>query len=191
MSAVPSRFFSRYVHAAAASLRLPSEHETLHFVDPFKGSQAGEDRLWRLTVSWGVSPMPNRVLAVVSDARAPGDLKIIGAMYYDVRTGFLSALAVLKEYRRLRIGKLLICGAVGHVVRGRAAKQCSLHVLGCDASVERDALYTGCGFEFAGGGKEVAARRGGNYVRPHSGGLPSEDAEQAADGEERLIWEKA
>ena len=55
-----------------------------------------ELELWRRSVSWGVNPMPNRILAVNEQGNC------IGASYYDDK-GFLSALAVLPEYRGKRI----------------------------------------------------------------------------------------
>jgi ribosomal protein S18 acetylase RimI-like enzyme len=115
---------------------------------------AGESILWRRSVSWGVNPMPNKLVAL--DANSG---EVVGASYYDTKkpNSFLSALAVLPEYRGKRIGKLLIAASVEHM-RASGASGSTLHVLGCDASVERHSLYTSCGFL---GGDPI---RGGNYV---------------------------
>ena len=98
--------------------------------------------------------MPNKLIAVCT---ATGT--VVGASYYttDKPAAFLSALAVLPEYRGKRIGKLLIAATVEHM-RAEGATQASLHVLGTDASVARHGLYTSCGFL---GGDSA---RGGNYA---------------------------
>ena len=70
-----------------------------------------EAALWRRCVSWGVNPMPERLIAVDVTLGT-----VVGAVYYDLRPkAFLSALAVLPGFRGKGIGKLLICAAVIHM----------------------------------------------------------------------------
>jgi len=95
--------------------------------------------------------MPHKLIALAEDGT------VVGASYYETNRGFLSALAVLPEWRGKRIGKLLIAASVRHM-HCEGLKSSSLHVLGCDAGKERHSLYTSCGFE---GGD---ARHGGTYV---------------------------
>jgi GNAT superfamily N-acetyltransferase len=114
----------------------------------------GEKQLWRACVSWGVNPMPCRLIAVDVATNA-----VVGASYYNLQqpAAFLSALAVLPSHRGQRIGKLLIAASVTHMLTENCTAS-SLHVLSCDASPARHALYASCGFE---GG---TANGGGNYT---------------------------
>eukprot|EP01063_Lacrimia_lanifica_P027477 TRINITY_DN3864_c0_g3_i2.p1 TRINITY_DN3864_c0_g3~~TRINITY_DN3864_c0_g3_i2.p1 ORF type:complete len:171 (+),score=1.97 TRINITY_DN3864_c0_g3_i2:81-593(+) len=120
----------------------------------------GERRVWEESVSWGVNPMPCRVV-VVSEMTG----EVLAASYYETERGFLSALAVRPAYRGRGLGRLLIAGSLGHMLRTQAAQgrpcQSSLHVLGCDASAKHHGLYTSCGYH---GGDE---KRGGTYHLSH------------------------
>lgn len=99
--------------------------------------------------------MPYRLVAVDKKTN-----KVVGAAYWN-DSGFLSALAVMPEFRNRRIGKLLIACSLGHMTRDLNVpfENLSLHVLGVDASVERHTLYRSSGFQI--GGDE---KRGGTYL---------------------------
>lgn len=112
-----------------------------------------ENKLWRMCVSWGVNPMPLRLIAVENAGSGP---VVVGASYFNP-TGFLSALAVHPDYRRRGIGTLLICTTLSWMHRHHLSR-CWLHTLPCDASVGLHALYTRLGFH---GGD---AKAGGDYV---------------------------
>merc|ERR1711976_812490 len=113
-------------------------------------TKQGERALWQKCVSWGVNPMPYKIIAISANTK-----EVIGASYYNAG-GFLSALAVLHEWRGKRIGKLLIAATVEHM-KSMGCINSSLHVLDCDASEARHGLYTSCGYL---GGN---ARSGGTY----------------------------
>ena len=133
---------SAFVQEAAAAREVTIVHSS-------NATQASERALWRACVTWGVNPMPNRLVVIDRDGVC------VGASYYD-DSGFLSALAVLPAYRGKRLGKLLIAATLGAYQRSGVTRS-TLHVLGCDASVQRHGLYTSCGYH---GG---SAERGGTY----------------------------
>jgi len=122
-----------------------------------RNTEAGEFQMWRRCVRWGVNPMPYRLVAV--DTR---NNQVIGASYYN-DSGFLSALAVLPEYRGRKIGKLLVAATLSHMVRDLNvdAKNINLDVMGIDASDDLHAFYRKCGFRSNNGDK--AAVEGGDY----------------------------
>ena len=95
--------------------------------------------------------MPHKIVAVDNAA------SVVGASYYNDR-GFLSALAVLPDYRGRGVGRLLIAATLGDMQRRLGCMSSSLHVLGCDAGTERHGLYTSCGYS---GGDPT---RGGDYT---------------------------
>jgi ribosomal protein S18 acetylase RimI-like enzyme len=139
------------VVSAAASAAAAERSVTLQ---PSSGATTkGEAALWRACVSWGVNPMPCRLVAVATDG------SVVGAAYYSLARprAFLSALAVMPSARGQRLGKLLIAASVAHM-RAAGSTAVDLHVLACDASVERHGLYTSCGFR---GGD---AAHGGTYT---------------------------
>ena len=137
---------SSSAHAAAAERKVKLQPSS-------SATAKGELALWKACVSWGVNPMPCRLVATGADG------SVIGASYYNLSQprAFLSALAVMPAARGKRLGKLLIASSVAHM-RSAGCTAVDLHVLGCDASIERHGLYTSCGFR---GGDPA---RGGTYT---------------------------
>jgi GNAT superfamily N-acetyltransferase len=108
--------------------------------------------LWASCVNWRVNPMPNRIVAVSLET-----LAVIGASYYD-DGGFLSAVAVLPEFREQRVAKLLIAATLGDCVQRLQVTSSTLHVLGSDANTKLHTLYASVGY--SGGHSEC----GGDYT---------------------------
>ena len=108
--------------AVSGFVAAQAQARNVEIVHSSAGTAAGERALWPRCVSWGVNPMPNRLVALDL-----GTGSVVGASYYD-DAGFLSALAVLPERRGARIGKLLIAATLGDYAR-RGVLASSLHVL--------------------------------------------------------------
>ena len=110
-------------------------------------TSAGAQALWRKCVSWGVNPMPCRILAVKRG-------EVVGASYYETGRGFLSALAVDPGHRNKGLGRLLIAATVEDMA-AKGVRSPNLHVLGSDMAKSNGklkTLYESCGFKDQGGG---------------------------------------
>jgi hypothetical protein len=73
-------------------------------------------------------------------------------------SGFLSALAVLPEFREQRVAKLLIAATLGDHVQRLQVTSSTLHVLGSDANPKLHKLYASVGYS---GGH---SKCGGDYT---------------------------
>jgi GNAT superfamily N-acetyltransferase len=151
--------------ASAAKLRgiaLLYAHESATSL----GTEADEQALWRKSVSWGVNPMPNRIVAVQLDKNDQPTPDVLGASYYNAEIGFISAIAVDPAHRRKGIGKLLIAASVDDMCNSLnpQLRQSTLHVLGCDATPGTHKLYCDiCGYRPVSGDANKAATHGGDY----------------------------
>lgn len=149
-------------------LRAQAAHRGVALVPSTQATLRGEQALWRACVSWGVNPMPHKIIATAEDGA------VVGASYYS-DTGFLSALAVLPAHRGRNLGRLLIAATLSDMKSRLGCRSSNLHVLKCDASPERfhaltcvchprlrwsdrHGLYTSCGY--VGGDPS----RGGDYL---------------------------
>ena len=131
-------------------------------------TESGEREVWQRCVSWGVNSMPYKIIAVDTSQSHTNQEnnqtgKVIGCSYYNDK-GFLSALAVLPEYRGKRLGKILVAATLNHMVNGLTinVEDINLHVLGCDASAERHQFYKSCGFRTTNDSR--AGKSGGSYA---------------------------
>jgi len=120
--------------------------------------------------------MPRKIVVVKKNPDDRNAPNVVGAIYYD-NQGFLSALAVLPEFRRQGIGKLLMAAAIGDLVRSLGVYEFSLFVLPCDASPELHKFYNARGFHGGNSGT------GGSYRFSIAAGALAEQIEKKVTGE--------